>query len=153
MLVETGRVVSADSDALWVETIQKSSCDVCSAQKGCGQRLLSQLTGKTTRIRIPLNGVSSARFSVGQEIAIGIPEHLVVSSSLLVYLVPILGALAGAWCVDSPVDAYNMLGAVGGLLLGGLLVRLHSLRNRNNSDVNPVLVDEALRDLTSSQSA
>jgi sigma-E factor negative regulatory protein RseC len=53
MILETGVVVAVESDGLWVETIQKSACEVCVAEKGCGQKFLSKLAGKTVSIRVP----------------------------------------------------------------------------------------------------
>ena len=59
MIVETGTVVAIEADSLWVETIQKTACEVCVAQKGCGTRVLSKLTGKTNRIRVLLQQQSA----------------------------------------------------------------------------------------------
>ena len=44
MLTETGRVVAVDGDRLWVETIRKSTCGSCAAQKGCGHGLLNRIS-------------------------------------------------------------------------------------------------------------
>ena len=38
MLEETGTVVKIEPDALWVETVQTTTCGSCSARRGCGQR-------------------------------------------------------------------------------------------------------------------
>ena len=94
MILETGTIVAIESDSLWVETIQKSACDACVAEKGCGQKFLSKLAGKTTSIRVLLNGESRKDFSLGQSVTIGIPEDQHVLASLLVYLLPIVGAVS-----------------------------------------------------------
>jgi sigma-E factor negative regulatory protein RseC len=140
MILETGKVVAVESDGLWVETIQKSACEACVAEKGCGQKFLSKLAGKTTSIRVLLNNHSRQHFSVGQSVTIGIPEDVIVLASLLVYLLPIFGAVAGAALVGGG-DLQSIAGAFGGLLLGGWLVRLHSKKSRNDLRYNPVLVD------------
>ena len=67
MIIETGTVVALESDALWVETIQKTACEACVAQKGCGTRVLSKLTGKTNRIRVLANR-SCADLKIGQDV-------------------------------------------------------------------------------------
>lgn len=147
MILETGKVVAVESDGLWVETIQKSACEVCVAEKGCGQKFLSKLAGKTTSIRVLLNSQSQKNYSVGQSVTIGIPEDVIVLASLLVYLVPIFGAVAGASLVGSEMgggDLQSIVGALTGLLLGGWLVRMHSKKSRNDLRYNPVLVDPSV---------
>ena len=143
MILETGTVVAVESDGLWVETIQKSACEVCVAEKGCGQKFLSRLAGKTTSIRVLLNNQPQQKFSVGQSVTIGIPEDVIVLASLLVYLLPIFGAVAGAAIVgiNGGGDLQSISGALTGLLLGGWLVRLHSQKSRNDLRYNPILVD------------
>ena len=144
MILETGVVVAVESDGLWVETIQKSACEVCVAEKGCGQKFLSKLAGKTVSIRVLRNKRSSEEFTVGQSVTIGIPEDIIVMASLLVYLLPIFTAIGGAW-LFSDSDWQAVGGAFGGLLLGGLLVNLHSVRKRDDVRFNPVLIEEQIQ--------
>ena len=146
MILETGTVVAVESDVLWVETIQKSACEVCVAEKGCGQKFLSKLAGKTTSIRVLLDKQSQQKFSVGQSVTIGIPEDVIVLASLLVYLLPIFGAVAGAALVGingGGGDLQSIAGALAGLLFGGWLVSLHSRKSRNDLRYNPILVDSS----------
>ena len=65
MILESGTVVQVDSDSLLVETIQTSTCDTCVAEKGCGQRVLSKLTGKTNRIRVLFDSQSPKNICAG----------------------------------------------------------------------------------------
>ncbi|MGB2260232.1 MAG: SoxR reducing system RseC family protein [Porticoccaceae bacterium] len=141
MIVETGTVVAIESDSLWVETIQKTACEACVAQKGCGTRVLSKLTGKTNRIRVLLDRHSVDAITVGQDVDIAIPEDVIVKGSLLVYLLPVVCAVSGAWMAGSAGDTGSMLGAICGLLAGGLVVNLHSKKTRNDLRTNPVLFD------------
>ena len=144
MILETGTVVAVESDGLWVETIQKSACEACVAEKGCGQKFLSRLAGKTTSIRVLLGSQGQEKFSVGQSVTIGIPEDVIVLASMLVYLLPIFGAVAGSAVIGvygGGGDVQSICGALAGLVAGGWLVRLHSKRSRNDTRFNPVLVD------------
>ena len=141
MILETGTVVAVESDGLWVETIQKSACEVCVAEKGCGQKFLSRLAGKTTSIRVLLNNQPQQKFSVGQSVTIGIPEDVIVKGSLLVYLLPVICAVSGAWLAGSAGDTGSILGALGGLLAGGMMVNYHSKKTRNDLRTNTVLFD------------
>jgi len=143
MILETGVVVAIESDSLWVETIQKSACEVCVAEKGCGQKFLSKLAGKTTSIRVLLNKRSPDTFLIGQSVTIAIPEDVIVMASLLVYLLPTVGAVLGASVFDGS-DLQSIFGALAGLLLGGLLVNLHSLKTRKDLRFNPVLIEDQI---------
>ena len=147
MILETGIVVAVESDGLWVETIQKSACEVCVAEKGCGQKFLSKLAGKTVSIRVLRNKMSTEQYSVGQSVTIGIPEDVIVMASLLVYLLPIFAAIGGAW-LFSGSDLQAVAGALGGLVLGGLVVNLHSVRKRDDVRFNPVLIEEQVQPST-----
>jgi sigma-E factor negative regulatory protein RseC len=142
MILETGTVVAVEADSLWVETIQRSTCEACAAEKGCGQRVLSKLTGKTNRIRVLFDSQSPRKVSPGQSVTIGIPEDVIVSGSILVYLLPVVAAVIGAWLVGSQNDALGILGAACGLLLGGLIVNLRSKKVRNDLRLNPVLLKD-----------
>ena len=132
MIVETGTVVAIESDSLWVETIQKTACEACVAQKGCGTRVLSKLTGKTNRIRVLLGRHSAGAIVIGQDVDIAIPEDVIVKGSLLVYLLPLICAVSGAWLAGAAGDIGSILGALCGLMAGGLMVNLHSKKTRND---------------------
>lgn len=141
MIVETGVVVAVESDSLWVETIQKTACEACVAQKGCGTRVLSKLTGKTNRIRVLAGGMSLREIELGQDVDIAIPEDVIVNAALLVYLLPICTAVFTSWLVGSGGDLNSIAGALFGLFAGGLVVSWHSRETRDDLRVNPVLFD------------
>jgi len=141
MIVETGVVVAVESDSLWVETIQKTACEACVAQKGCGTRVLSKLTGKTNRIRVLAGGMSLQGIELGQDVDIAIPEDVIVNAALLVYLLPICAAVFTSWLVGSYGDLSSIAGALFGLFVGGFVVSGHSRKTRDDLRLNPVLFD------------
>ncbi len=142
MIKETGRVIAVEGGGVWVETIQQSACESCSAQKGCGQSLLAKATGKTTAIRVLPGDCNLQEVRVGDEVDIGIPEQVIVNGTLLVYLLPLLMMVVGAVVVGSAYegDISTAIGGVLGLSGGSLLVRLHSYYNKNNNEVHPTLL-------------
>jgi sigma-E factor negative regulatory protein RseC len=148
VIKETGRVVTIEEDGVWVETIQQSACQTCVAEKGCGQSLIAKMTGKTTAIRVLPGLCDLSLIGRDDRVVIGIPEHVVVSGTLLVYLLPLLtmisGALlSGSLATTSPTsDIHTALGGLLGLVAGGLIVRGHSYLNRNNLDVHPMLLEQ-----------
>lgn len=144
MIVETGRIAAIESKGVWVETIQKTACGSCKAEKGCGQRLLSQLDGHTAYIWVLLDGRNPAHYRLGDHIQIGIPEEVIAKGSLLVYLVPVI-TLVGFTAIAHNYFAHELLTTLAGLmglLCGGLIVRWHSWRTRFDRNLQPILVDE-----------
>ena len=139
MILETATVVALEPQALWVDAVQKSACDTCSAQKGCGTQVLSKLTGKTTRIRVLADHDQLKSISVGDQVTIAIPEDVVVMASVLVYLLPILCSLLALWLTPGESDIATFSSALAGLLLGAFIVRMHSIKTRHNPRLNPVL--------------
>lgn len=144
MITETGRVVAVEQDCVWVETIQASTCDSCSAQKGCGQSLVAKWDGNTSFIRVLLQGRDPANYHLHDTITVGIPERVVANGSLLVYLTPLLAMMAalmvGQWLQVG--EGISILLALTGLVAGGLLVRFHSALHRDDDSVQPVIVDD-----------
>ena len=144
MILETATVTSVEPDALWVEAVQKSACETCSAQKGCGTAVLSKLSGRTNRIRVIRSQSMEQSFEVGQQVTIAIPEDVVVLGSLGAYMVPLASSLLSLWLMGSS-DLMSVIGACIGLGLGGLAVNLYNRKLRNDPRINPVLFDADYR--------
>lgn len=144
MILETGRIVAVESDSLWVETIQTSSCDTCRAEQGCGQRLMAKFSGHTSYIRVLLQGRDAAQYHLGEQVNIGVPEAVVANGSMIVYLLPLLTMMLFSglahWQLER--EPITITAALIGLCLGGLAVRLHAYQTRNDPRLQPVLVDD-----------
>jgi sigma-E factor negative regulatory protein RseC len=89
-----------------------------------------------------LNSQSPSDVVTGQSVTIGIPEDVIVEGSMLVYMVPILASVIGAWIMGEQGDAAGIVGAAVGLLAGGMLVSLQSRRTWNDLRHNPVLLQD-----------
>tara|TARA_B100000767_G_scaffold162989_1_gene152928 strand:- start:144 stop:620 length:477 start_codon:yes stop_codon:yes gene_type:complete len=146
MIFEAGIIVNKAASSVMVETIQKTTCDSCVAQPGCGHSVISKLTGNSFQVRVLLGNFTANQVRLGQSVTIGIPDHVVVKGSLLVYLVPLTGALLGAWLMGSPIkslelDLISIMGAFTGLMCGGLIVYLRGQKTENSAENNPVLYE------------
>tara|TARA_R110002072_G_scaffold43340_15_gene121833 strand:+ start:333 stop:809 length:477 start_codon:yes stop_codon:yes gene_type:complete len=145
MLTETGRVVGVEADALWVETIRRSTCGSCAAQKGCGHGLLNSISeGKRGYIRVLPGEHPVDHYQVDDQVLISIPEEVILRGSFIAYVLPLSGMLAGAlgavnWLPGNE-DLLSVLGAIGGLLLGYSVVRWHGIRHRRDPAFQPVLL-------------
>ena len=144
MLIEAGTIVAIEPDGLWVETIQRSTCGSCAAQKGCGQSLLAKLAGHTSYLWVSLAGRRADDYRIGEEIKLGVPEEVVANGSLIVYFTPLLSMLAATIVAHytHAGEGGTALAAIAGLIVGGALVRWHAFKHRHDSRLQPVLVDD-----------
>ncbi len=108
-------VSQIDAGGIWVESLQRSACDSCSAKAGCGQRTLSQL-GRPIRLWID----SEEQFAVDQQVLVELPSGGLAFSALLLYGVPLLALLLAA--LFGQVLENDILAAIIGLL--GLAIGL-----------------------------
>lgn len=144
MPMETGRIVAVDADSLWVETIRKSTCGTCSAQKGCGHGLLNRIRdGQRGLVRVLPGAFSLADCRVNDEVSISLPDEVILRGSLIVYMLPLLAMLAGAaagsqwlpWAQDPAAVVGAALGFAGGVAL----VRWHAWQHRDDVRLQPTL--------------
>lgn len=135
MIEETGKVVAVEEGAVWVETIRQSACQSCSARAGCGHSALSKLGRKAVHLR------ASARqpYAVGDEVVIGVPESVVVTSSVLAYLMPLVIALVFALMADAgqASDGMTAVASLLGLALGFVILRWHFRRRQHDERYQP----------------
>jgi sigma-E factor negative regulatory protein RseC len=140
MIEEQGRVVAVEAGAVWVETLRKSTCSSCSANAGCGQGLMDKL-GVGNR-RGYVRALTDLQLDIGDSVAIGIREELLLRGSVLVYLVPLLGLFAGALSIQALGGSeLQVIGAgLGGLLFSWLYIRWRSLRTADDPALQPVVL-------------
>ena len=143
MLKESARVVGIDTEAIWVETIQVSTCGTCSAKKGCGQSLLASLSTQPNHLRVLLTMNNANDYQLNQSVTIGLPENIVVNTSLFLYLLPLCFMLGfSALAHNYYANELLTIGmAVVGLLVGGMVIRFYSYKYRDDARFQPVIVD------------
>ena len=140
MIEEQGRVVALEPGAVWVETLRKSTCSSCSANAACGQGLMDRLG--VGRQRGYVRALSQTPLAVGDTVIIGVREDLLVRSSVLVYLLPLLGLFAAALLADGLglSEPLVILAGLSGLLASWLLVRWRAARVAENPLLQPVVL-------------
>lgn len=143
MVIENGRVVSVRGDSLWVETVQRSTCGSCEAEAGCGQGLMARFFLGSRFLPVFLEGRDPARYQPGDAVTIGIPEGVIVLTSLLAYMLPlvtlVVGASLGHWIAG---ELLSVAGALLGLAAGFATARWVSRRYLRSRRYRPVLVDD-----------
>jgi sigma-E factor negative regulatory protein RseC len=140
MIEEQGRVVALEPGAVWVETLRKSTCSSCSANAACGQGLMDRLG--VGRQRGYVRALSQMQLAVGDTVIIGVREDLLVRSSLLVYLLPLLGLFAAALLADGLglSEPLVILCGLLGLSATWLMVRWRAARVAENPFLQPVVL-------------
>ncbi len=146
MLTEVGRVVAVEEQAVWVETIRKSTCGSCAAQAGCGHGLLNRLgDGRANRVRVLPGTAAPEDCRLNDQVRISIPESLLLRGSFVVYILPLVGMLGGAAVATTVYpgagDVPAFTGAALGFLCGLALVRWHAIRHRDDRSLQPTLVE------------
>lgn len=144
MILETGRIVAIEPQGVWVETIRKSACGSCKAEKGCGQSLINKWDGHTSYIWVLLDGRNPADYQLGDEIQIGIPEEVVAKGAMLAYMVPLLTLVIATATAHYQFahEGITTISAFVGLIIGGFIVRWHARRTRLDNELQPILVDD-----------
>lgn len=131
MLEEEGVVLGLHDGLAEVLTQKKSACGSCAAKNGCGTSLVESLFPQRSRALMAKNEVGAKE---GDQVILGLDEAALQIASLLVYLVPILGliagALLGAWIGPGMAAGYgeisSILGGVGGFFVFLSVVRRYS---------------------------
>ena len=140
MIEEQGRVVALEPGAVWVETLRKSTCSSCSANAACGQGLMDRLG--VGRQRGYVRALSQMQLAIGDTVIIGVREDLLVRSSLLVYLLPLLGLFAAALLADGLglSEPLVILAGLIGLSASWLMVRWRAARVAEDPLLQPVVL-------------
>lgn len=137
MIEETGRVVAVEPGAVWVETIRRTTCQSCSANRGCGHALLdSGQAGARARVR----ALTDRPLEVGETVVMGLPEGALMRGAAFVYLLPLILMFAGALLGDGLELAGRhgaAIGGISGLLVGFLLNRWHADGHQEDQALHP----------------
>lgn len=143
MIRETGYVACIDDRWIWVETRRANACAGCSARAGCGQGLFNGIfSGRRHYIKVPVDN-HKGTILVHDKVEITLPEHALLTGSLLVYLLPLVFMITGAilgqrWSVGES-DTSAIMGASIGFVLAGVLVRWYSVRHQADPLYQPAL--------------
>ena len=133
MIEEEGTVTGLKGEWAVVEPSTSGGCSSCSASGGCGTASLARFFGQRKQQHYAQNPVNARP---GDKVIMGLEEKALLSSSLLMYLVPLLAMILGAIIFSAgftdllPGDGAALLGAAMGLAAGLGLAKLLSFRMR-----------------------
>ncbi len=131
MIEEQGRVVSVEGRWAVVEPVSQSSgCGHCSSSSSCGTASLARFF-KPHQDRYHALNESEAR--PGDQVIMGLDERALVASSIAMYILPLIGLIAGAVIVSqwfSAAEGWVLLGMGLGMISGFALARLYGRLRR-----------------------
>lgn len=143
MITALAEVTGHGDGYLTVRCQQKTSCGNCASKNACGTGIVSNaLPGKVLDIRVP----SDKPVAPGTLVEIGLEEQTMLKSAALVYILPLVFALAGALFGQFIAD---LMAAGEGIIIlssllagaGGVLVARYFSRNLEQSaGVTPTLL-------------
>lgn len=122
---ETVGLETNQTDTATIEVVRKSACGICGKTRGCGNAFWGKMFAHKTPSFIADNAIGA---KVGQHVVVGINEHAVMKTALLLYMAPLammfFGAILTAWLFAS--DGLVLIGAAVGMLLGFVWVKAHT---------------------------
>jgi sigma-E factor negative regulatory protein RseC len=141
MIEETAYVVKTDEEFAWVETQRRTTCGQCSAQKGCGTKVLSGVLGKKLTHIKTLNTVQA---EPGDTVVIGLQESSLLKSAVMSYLLPLmlvlLGAVISAYMFESHNEVLTLAGAMAGFIISLSVLNRFAKKIKNNPAYQPVIL-------------
>lgn len=131
MMEAQAKVASLDGDYALLEVTASGGCGRCEEPGGCRTGVLNQLFSTRPRhYRLP----NSLNLLPGQYVRVRIPDGSVLQASLLVYLLPLIcvlvGAFVGQFFATDPTqtDLAALIGAVLGLAAGAAALMFYKSR-------------------------
>jgi sigma-E factor negative regulatory protein RseC len=141
MLETRAFVVQVYGNEALVEAIGEGGCGQCSSEKGCGSNKLTQLfCSKPRQFKVH----NEANAGVGDEVTVTLADGVLLRSSILMYVLPLVlllsgGALGAHWSYDAASrDGFAAIGSLLGLIAGFGLAKWLSKRLRVMAVAHPV---------------
>lgn len=144
MMRTLATVVAVDSGQITVSCQQETSCGHCASRDSCGTGIVSKaMLGRSHQINISTN----EKIILGQVVEIGLSERSMLSSALLVYMLPLLflvgGSLIGQY-IFIDLAASSQLGvivsAAVATTVGLMIARYYAKRLDGDAAYKPSLI-------------
>jgi sigma-E factor negative regulatory protein RseC len=143
MMREWATVVAWQDGIATLHSEVKTSCNSCSARKGCGSAMLNKLGPKDAHV---MQIACEKPLQPGQRIELGIRESSLLGSALLVYMTPLLGLfmLSGLFQMLFHTDTAAACGALLGGIGGFIVAKGISLRFGDREAFQPIILNVML---------
>lgn len=126
MLETRAIVIHVHGSEALVEASGEGGCGHCSSQNGCGSSKLTQLfCSKPRQFKVQ----NEANAGVGEEVQISLQDGVLLRSSILIYVLPLVlllggGMLGSLWSGDAASrDGMAAIGSMLGLIVGFVVAK------------------------------
>lgn len=148
MITEDAIVVEIDNNETWIETQRKSSCGQCSANKGCGTSVLSNVLGNKLSKMKAINKIDA---QVGDKVVVGLSEDVLLKGAYMTYIMPLIYLLVFSIFGQFISTYLNILEneiliisfSVIGFYLGIRHLKRFSQSIRSNENYHPVILNKS----------
>jgi sigma-E factor negative regulatory protein RseC len=144
MIEESAVVIDLKNDMAMLEVTRRTPCGLCGQTQGCGISIWGRLFGHRNNVFKAINQINA---SIGDNVIVGINENALLMSALTMYGIPLLTTLAGALAGASfptenniLADRYAVIGALTGLMLGLLWLKIRNSGQNSNAGYQPVIL-------------
>ncbi|XOZ33735.1 SoxR reducing system RseC family protein [Halomonadaceae bacterium KBTZ08] len=138
-----GEVVQCTGSRARVRVAPVTGCPRCAAGEGCGQGLLEAMRSDPRPVTFWVTVPDDERVSPGDRVMLRVTSSALVAGASLVYLVPLLGLVLGAFVGEALTGAGEGATTAAGVagLAGGLMAARYWLRHRHHGKrFEPVFV-------------
>ncbi len=126
MLETRAIVIQVHGSEALVEASGEGGCGHCNSEKGCGSSKLTQLfCSKPRQFKVQ----NEANAGVGDEVQITLQDGVLLRSSVLIYVLPLVlllggGILGSHWSSDEASrDGFAAIGSLLGLIIGFVVAK------------------------------
>ena len=141
MIEERAVILSLDNVTrnATLEIERQNACGLCGQTRGCGNSIWGKLFAHQSNAFKAQNRINA---KVGDSVIVGINEQALLKSAVLLYIMPLVTLFIGAILMQQifKTNAYAMLGALLGLVLGLLWVKGHTMSSRYFKLQQPVIL-------------
>ncbi len=121
LITEQGIVEKTEGTSAWVRVVRSSACDSCGSRTRCKV---------DTGGEVVVKAENTAGGRSGDRVKLSMPAGSFFKSTLLVYIVPVVALVAGAWAGTLPfvfpglsTDAASVICGFGAMAVSFLLLR------------------------------
>lgn len=144
MIEEQATVVAIEHHNVTVTSDIKSACSGCQQVDNCGS---GQVAKAFPQKKLTMNLVSTMPLQLGDKVIVGMNESALLSSALQVYLWPLFGLIAAAWCGQYLIsinylnhEVFAIVFAIVGGVIGFMLAKRQQKKSINYNKLTPEIL-------------
>jgi len=136
MIEQRATVQQVKNGMALLQIERQNACGSCSQGSGCGSALFGRYFGRRAAC---VEVADHIGLQADDEVLVGLPEREMLSSSLRLYMLPLMAFLLAAILASQLAgdaagrELYSILGAIAGLSAGLLYNRWYARRRPNHS--------------------